>query len=81
MGKLYYADEIGEMVDSKLDKMAKEIVMNTRLEGEDLLNAVKEFRVLQANLYSFVMDLKDADAAYEAEMAARKAKQEAEGNV
>ena len=81
MSKLFYTSDICEMVDEKLDRRAKEIVMNSRLVGDELLEAVGDYRTLQANLYSLINDLKAADEAYDAETAAWKAKREAENNV
>lgn len=81
MAKLYYTEEIGEVIDKKLERMSKEIIMNTRLDGEELLNAVHDFRTMQANLYSFIHDLEDEDAAYDAKMAALKAKEEAKNGT
>ena len=81
MGKLYYTDDICEMIDSKLDRLAKEILFDSSLEGEDLLAAVGNYRKLKANLYSLADDLKEADEAHDAETAALKAKREAEKNV
>lgn len=78
MAKLYYSDEIGEEIDKKLERKAREIIMDSRLDGEELLNAVHDFRTMKKHLYSFFDDLKDVDAAYDAKMAALKAKEEAE---
>ena len=76
MAKLYYTDEIGEIMDKKLDRKAREIVMDTNLQGEDLLKAVEEFRALKKGLYSFMDVLKEEDEAYDAKMAAYKAARE-----
>ena len=80
MSKLYHSDDIFEMIDNKLNRKAKEIVSDSNLDGEELLNAVREYRVLKTSLYSLADDLKEADEEYEAEMAAWRAKQEAEKN-
>lgn len=80
MSKLYHSDDIFEMIDNKLNRKAKEIVSDISLDGEELLNAVRAYRALKTSLYSLADDLKEADEEYEAEMAAWRAKQEAEKN-
>ena len=76
MGKYFQTDDICEIIDKKLDRLQKEIMMNTRLEGEELLKEVHGYRILQENLYSLVNDLRDEDDAYEADMAAWRAKKD-----
>lgn len=76
MAKLYYSDEIGEEIDKKLERKAREIIMDSQLDGEELLNAVHDFRTMKKHLYSFMDDLKDVDAAYDAKMAVYSTKQE-----
>lgn len=76
MGKYFQTNDICEIIDKKLDRLQKEILMNTRLEGEELLKEVQGYRILQANLYSLVNDLRDEDDKYDAEMAAWRAKKD-----
>ena len=76
MGKYFQTNDICEIIDKKLDRLQKEILMNTRLEGEELLKEVQGYRILQANLYSLVNDLRDEDDKYDADMAAWRAKKD-----
>ena len=74
MGKYFQTEDICKVIDNKLDRLQKKIMMNTKLEGEELLKEVQGYRVLQANLYSLVNDLREEDVAYDASMAAWRAK-------
>ncbi len=76
MGKYFQTNDMCDIIDKKLDRLQKEILMNTRLEGEELLKEVQGYRILQANLYSLVNDLRDEDDKYDADMAAWRAKKD-----
>lgn len=76
MGKYFKTEDICEVIDKKLDRLQKEILMNNQLEGEELLKEVQGYRILQANLYSLVDDLREEDDAYDASMAAWRAKKD-----
>lgn len=76
MGKYFKTEDICEIIDKKLDRLQKGIMMNTKLEGEELLKEVQGYRILQANLYSLVNDLRDEDDKYDADMAAWRAKKD-----
>lgn len=81
MGKYYKTEDICEIIDNKLERIEKEIMSDSSLNGDRLLQEVADYRLLKANLYSFVNDLRDEDDKYEAEMAAWKAKREAENGT
>lgn len=81
MGKYFKTEDICEIIDNKLNRIEKEIMCDSSLTGDSLLKEIEGYRLLKANLYSLVNDLRDEDDKYDADMAAWRAKQEAKNGT
>lgn len=81
MGNLYRTSEIETILAEKTENEIRSIVNDKDLTDGQVITAIHQIRAFQSYANTIIKDLKALDEKYDAEMAAWRAKQEAEKNA
>lgn len=81
MGNLYRTSEIEEILKNKTEDEIRSIVNDKDLTDGQVITAIHQIRAFQSYANTIIKDLKALDEKYDEEMAAWRAKQEAEKNA